>query len=103
MNTFQLSCFLAVAETLSFARAAEQLHVTQPAVTQQIHSLEKELDAVLFRRTTRSVKLTPEGAAFFSDARQIVALTERAPRGESSRCCPWGAGSPSSCFGSPRC
>ena len=36
----QLACFLAVAETLSFARAAEQLHVTQPAVTQQIHSLE---------------------------------------------------------------
>ena len=42
MNTFQLTCFLAVAETLSFARAAEQLHVTQPAVTQQIKSLEKE-------------------------------------------------------------
>lgn len=43
MNTFQLSCFLAVAEHLNFARAAEELHVTQPAVTQQIHSLEKEL------------------------------------------------------------
>ena len=43
MNTFQISCFLAVAEHLNFAWAAEQLHVTQPAVTQQIHSLEKEL------------------------------------------------------------
>lgn len=35
MNTFQLSCFLEVAENLNFARAAERLHVTQPAVTQQ--------------------------------------------------------------------
>ena len=43
MNTFQLVCFLAVAENLSFARAAEQLHITQPAVTQQIRTLEKEL------------------------------------------------------------
>ena len=48
MNTFQISCFLAVAEHLNFARAAEQLHVTQPAVTQQIHSLEKELGVSLF-------------------------------------------------------
>lgn len=39
MNTFQLSCFLAVAEYLNFARAAEQLHVTHPAVSQQIQSL----------------------------------------------------------------
>ena len=42
MNTMQLICFLTVAETLNFARAAEQLHVTQPAVTQQIHSRIKE-------------------------------------------------------------
>ena len=50
MNTFQISCFLAVAEHLNFARAAEQLHVTQPAVTQQIHSLEKKLGVSLFAR-----------------------------------------------------
>ena len=58
MNTFQLSCFLAVAETLSFARAAEQLNITQPAVTHQIHSLETELNVKLFVRTTRTVNLT---------------------------------------------
>ena len=80
MNTFQLSCFLQVAETLNFARAAEILHVTQPAVTQQIRSLEKELGVPLFHRTTRSVKLTQAGAAFLSDAQQIVALSERAVR-----------------------
>ena len=48
MNEFQLSCFLAVADCLNFARAAEQLHVTQPAVTQQIHSLENEYGCRLF-------------------------------------------------------
>lgn len=78
MNTFQLSCFLAVAEHLNFARAAEELHVTQPAVTQQIHSLEKELGSTLFQRTTRKVSLTAEGLAFLSDAQQIQALTHRA-------------------------
>ena len=54
MNTIQLECFLAVSENLNFARAAEQLHITQPAVTHQIHSLETELNTRLFVRTTRS-------------------------------------------------
>lgn len=80
MNTFQLSCFLAVAETLSFARAAEQLHVTQPAVTQQIHSLEKELGATLFHRTTRIVRITGEGLAFLDDARRMVDIAVRAKK-----------------------
>ena len=55
MNTFQLVCFLTIAEHLSFTKAAELLHVTQPAVGQQIQSLEKELGVKLFTRTTRSV------------------------------------------------
>ncbi len=80
MNTFQLHCFLTVAETLSFARAAERLHVTQPAVTQQIHSLEKELNVSLFRRTTRTVRLTAEGMAFLADAQHMIALAERAKK-----------------------
>ena len=42
MTTMQLECFLAVAETLSFAKAAGKLSVTQPAVTQQIRALEEE-------------------------------------------------------------
>ena len=78
MNTVQLSCFLAVAETLNFARAAEQLHVTQPAVTQQIHTLERELGVQLFHRTTRTVRITEEGLAFLPDARQMVGLANRA-------------------------
>ena len=104
MNTFQLSCFLAVAEYLNFSQAAQQLHVTHPAVSQQIQSLEKELNVKLFQRTTRSVKLTPEGAAFFSDARQIVALTERArhrlqgPKGREFQVLSLGCGEPFQLF-----
>lgn len=78
MNTMQLACFLAVAETLSFARAAEQLHVTQPAVTQQIHSLESELNTQLFRRTTRTVELTHAGLIFLGDAKLMLEISERA-------------------------
>ena len=80
MNTFQLTCFLTVVDTLNFARAAEQLHVTQPAVTQQIHSLEKELNVKLFRRTTRSVRVTEEGFMFLDDAKRIVETSRRAQR-----------------------
>lgn len=78
MNTFQLSCFLAVADTLNFARAAQQLHVTQPAITHQIHSLETELNTKLFRRTTRVVELTPAGILFLNDARNILSISIRA-------------------------
>ncbi len=80
MNTFQLDCFLAVAEYLNFAQAAQALHVTHPAVSQQIKSLEKELGVRLFERTTRSVRLTEEGMAFLPDAQQIVALSRRAAK-----------------------
>lgn len=80
MNTFQLSCFLAVAEYLNFTQAAQSLHVTHPAVSQQIKSLEKELNAKLFQRTTRNVRLTEEGKTFLRDAQQIVALSERAKK-----------------------
>lgn len=78
MNSTQLSCFLAVAETLSFAKAAENLNITQPAVTQQIRSLEDELNVRLFNRTTRSVSLTHAGIIFIKDARIILDVFERA-------------------------
>ena len=78
MNSTQLSCFLAVAETLSFAKAAERLNITQPAVTQQIRSLEDELNVRLFNRTTRSVSLTHAGIIFIRDARIILDVFERA-------------------------
>lgn len=80
MNTMQLICFLTVAETLNFARAAERLHVTQPAVTQQIHTLEAELSTQLFRRTTRTVELTREGLIFLGDAKAMVEIYGRAKK-----------------------
>ncbi len=78
MNTFQLECFLTVANTLSFARAAEQLNVSQPTITNQIKSLENELNTKLFHRSTRSVEITPEGNLFLSDAKSMVAISEQA-------------------------
>lgn len=72
MNTQQLESFLAVAENLNFARAAESLNITQSAVSRQIHALESELDTKLFNRTSRIVTLTPSGAAFYEDARNFM-------------------------------
>lgn len=72
MNSTQLECFLEVAANLNFARAAENLHITQPAVTHQINSLEAELHTKLFRRTTRTVKLTDAGLQFLEGAKNIL-------------------------------
>ena len=78
MNTFQLTCFLAMADCLSFAQTARRLHVTQPAVTYQIKALEQELGVPLFVRKHRGADLTPEGCGFLEDARTILALETRA-------------------------
>lgn len=72
MNTRQLEYFIAVADTLNFTRAARNLFVTQTAVTQQIHALEKELDLQLFHRTKRHVELTPAGKLFLQPAREVL-------------------------------
>ena len=80
MNTTQLECFMAVANFLNFSRAAEQLRLTQPAVTHQIRALEDELGAKLFRRTTKEVSLTPAGLQFLHDARNILLISQRAKK-----------------------
>lgn len=85
MNTTQLECFIAVANTLNFARAAAELHITQPAVTHQINSLEAELDSKLFKRTTRSVTLTQDGLIFWEDARHILQASRQAKAKLSSQ------------------
>lgn len=66
-----------LAETANYSRAAEQLFITQPALSQQIHSLEEELGLKLFERTTRRVSLTRPGEEFVRRARQILREVER--------------------------
>lgn len=80
MNTVQLRSFTAVATTLNFAKAAEIVNLTQPAVTQQIHALEEELGTKLFRRSTRSVELTTDGFIFLNDAENILKIVMKAER-----------------------
>ena len=63
MELYQVRAFVTVARLGHVTKAAEALCVTQPAVTQQIHSLESELNTQLFRRTTRTVELTQAGLA----------------------------------------
>jgi DNA-binding transcriptional LysR family regulator len=73
-----LRAFLTVAEELHFGRAAERLHVAQPALSQQIQRLERQLGLRLLERTSRAVALTPAGETFLDEARRTVAAADRA-------------------------
>jgi LysR family transcriptional regulator, regulator for bpeEF and oprC len=91
-SLWQLEAFTQVVATSSFSRAAEQLGVTPSAVSRAIVALEKRLGARLLNRTTRSLSVTDEGAAFCArclailadlhDAERSVARTRGAPRGK---------------------
>ena len=70
--------FLAVADSASFSRAAELLHVSQPALSAQIKEFERRLGFALFARSSRKVTLTTEGRLFVDRARRLVAETEGA-------------------------
>lgn len=84
--------FAMLAEELHFGRAAQRLHMTQPPLSQSIQSLEALLGMPLFRRTSRSVALTPAGVALLPEAQRILQqvaglpdMVRRAASGTSGR------------------
>jgi DNA-binding transcriptional LysR family regulator len=86
----QLRYFVAVAEESHFGRAAVRLHMTQPPLSQAILALEADIGTPLFRRTKRSVTLTPAGEALLPEAQRLLQqanalpdLARRAASGES--------------------
>ena len=92
MELRHLRYFVAVADDLSFTKAAAKLHLAQPSLTRQIHNLEEEIGVRLLNRTKSQVALTEEGRSFLVDARRILALAtesilavQRLSRGESGQ------------------
>lgn len=72
LDSRRLRVFLVAAEELHFSRAARRLHLSQPALSQQIRLLERDLDVALFVRTSRQVALTPSGEALVQTAPRVL-------------------------------
>lgn len=81
MELRHLRYFATVADTRHFGRAAERLHMAQPALSQSIRQLEAELGAPLFTRTTRQVALTPAGEFLLGEAQRVLDTVEDGVRG----------------------
>ncbi len=77
LDVHQLNVFLAAAESLSFTQAAQQLHMTQPSVSQHIQGLERHFDMQLFLRNGRNLELTDAGMSLLPLAREAVTLSIR--------------------------
>src|SRR4029077_4659048 len=80
MELRHLRYFVAVGEEQHFGRAADRLHVAQPALSRQIQDLEREIGFLLFERLPRGVRLSAAGKLFLSDARRILKDVDEARR-----------------------
>jgi DNA-binding transcriptional LysR family regulator len=78
MELRQIQYFVTVAEVLNFGRAAEQLGIGQPGVSQQIARLERELGVLLFDRSARAIRLTEAGQRFLPAARTVLVSVDQA-------------------------
>jgi LysR family hca operon transcriptional activator len=78
MELRHLRYFAAVAAHGSFNRAAQILHLTQPALSRQVKDLEEEIGEPLLVRGTNKITLTPSGESFYEDARDLIARAEKA-------------------------
>ncbi|MBI5187818.1 MAG: LysR family transcriptional regulator [Nitrospirae bacterium] len=74
MKDYKLKVFCTVAETKSFSKTSEIIHLTQPAVSLQIQALEEMYETKLFDRSSSAVTLTPAGEALYKYAKEILAL-----------------------------
>ncbi|MBV9874865.1 MAG: LysR family transcriptional regulator [Verrucomicrobia bacterium] len=80
MELRQLRYFVAVARTLSFTKAAAEVHIAQPPLSRQVANLEAELGVALFERSPRGIKLTPAGALLVERANEILKRVEQTKR-----------------------
>ncbi len=76
MTHRQLECFLETAETLNMTKAAKELYISQPSLSEQIKKLEKELDVTLFLRKDNKLELTPAGRTLVGEIRDLFAKEE---------------------------
>lgn len=77
MELRQIEAFVSIATLRNFRAAANRLHITQPAVSQRLSSLESELEAQLFDRSANQVQLTPKGMQLLQLAEQLLETAER--------------------------
>lgn len=77
MNLRRLRYFVVVAEELHFGRAAQRLHIAQPALTQNVQALEAEFNVELLTRSSRRVELTEAGAVLFAEAQRLLELADQ--------------------------